>query len=199
MSQSGIVNVTQTGGNPVLQITPDVGGPVTPVLGNINLNGAPGIVTSKNGAGTILITVSGANGLTCVKKTITSAQVKDLVANPIELVSAPGAGMCLIPVTGYAELQYGGTSVFTNTSSLPISYNYELVGVTTFTVIPPQITSNNADSFALLGAFSFVGPALTSDFVNTPLTLVNSNTDFTGNAANDNNLIIQICYVVLTI
>lgn len=58
MSQSGIINVNGTGGNPVLQITPDVGGAVTPVGGNINLNGAPGVVTSNNGPGSILITVS---------------------------------------------------------------------------------------------------------------------------------------------
>ena len=54
MSQSGILAVSGSAGT-VNTLTPDTGGPVSPVLGNINVSGLNGITTINGGAGILQI------------------------------------------------------------------------------------------------------------------------------------------------
>ena len=54
MSQAGRNNIA-IGGSGINTLTPDVGGAVSPVLGNIDVHGIGGIVTSNTGAGSLTI------------------------------------------------------------------------------------------------------------------------------------------------
>ena len=47
------------------------------------------------------------DGMTTKTVTITSAQLKDLRANPVELVPAPGLGYAIVPVSVFMDYNYG--------------------------------------------------------------------------------------------
>lgn len=40
---------------------------------------------------------------------ITAAELKDLVANPVELVPAPGVGKCIWPISAFIQYSFGTT------------------------------------------------------------------------------------------
>jgi hypothetical protein len=55
MSHAGILTDNTGGASTINTLTPDIGGVVTPVANNIDLNGGNGIQTSNGGAGILII------------------------------------------------------------------------------------------------------------------------------------------------
>ena len=87
MSQSGIINIAGGGGggSPILTVTGDTGGAVTPTLNNINLVG--GTSTANNALG---ITVAGTLGTSTETVTLTNRQTGSVTtadATPTTLIS----------------------------------------------------------------------------------------------------------------
>ena len=72
------------GGSGLTELTPNSGGPVAEVAGNINILGVGAINTTNGGAGTLNINFTG-SAIVCVKTTLTSSQIKNLSTTPITL------------------------------------------------------------------------------------------------------------------
>ena len=201
MSQAGTVNSSGGGGSGILEITPDVGGAVTPVAGNINLNGAPDVVTSKSGPGSILISVNGFVQNSQVQ--LTSSQVKNLSTVPIHVISAPGSGSIISVISSSFKLNYGGTSPFTNAGTgANISY---FDGTSVFQIDPG--TARDSTVTASTTTYQ-VGPIIdTGPFIAVPASIENlpvvidkfGDVDYAGNAEDNNTLDVALQYVILTL
>lgn len=128
---------------------------------------------------------------------VSNSEIFDLVANPKELVAAPGADVIVEVVSVVLILDYG-TNVFVETAdNLVVQYAtsgdditaaIEMTGFidqaadTTMTVFPVHPQAANA----------------AADLLNNPVELLNTDGGFTGNAAGDTTLTIYITYRLLT-
>ena len=198
MSQAGANSTSGGGGGGDLStLTPDVGGVVTAVANNIDIHGINGIVTSNTGPGSL--TISGGVGLLQnISVTLTSPEIKNLATVSKLIVPAQGANTLIVPYVITYNLVYGGTSVFTDVNALNLYY---FDGASFF-----QITSQGV-SGVVDNAFTTYFPVLSTSnnaytvaqSINLPVVLFNPGAQITGNAADDNQLIIQLQYVVLTV
>ena len=132
--------------------------------------------------------------------TLTSAQIKALHGTPIQFIAAPGVGKvnCLLNV--WARFTYGGTNVFVAGSAQTVDLYYGTsVQATEFTTI---------DHATLVGTTTIinqVGYLISQD--NTPAQVENiainayNNvvTEISGNAGNNNTIIITATYWIATI
>lgn len=199
MSQAGANNTSGGGGGTLNTLTPDVGGVVTPIAANIDIHGINGIVTSNTGPGSL--TISGGVGiLQTVSVTLTSTQIKNLATVPITIVPVPGVGAIIITYFVSQKFNYGGTDPFNPvTGNVNLSY-YD--GVSAFQIVnnitpDPLITASTTQYFPgdlANAAGLYFTPA---QIQNLPVVVENlGGGNYTGNAANDNTLTVNVQYVV---
>ncbi len=127
---------------------------------------------------------------------LTSLQIKALHGTPIEAIAAPGNGKVILLIRGMGKFVYGGTNVFTNggASNLSIYYGTTTIGYNIVTAADIVGTTTS-----VVTAITNIAGAHTL-FNNTALNLYNpSVTEYGGNAANDNTVVWQMYYSILTI
>jgi len=166
--------------------------------------GTSGYVLTSNGASAqpTYQTPTGPSGLNYVKVSLTSTEIKSLVASPKVLVAAQGSGTVIIPLSISAKFTYGGTNVFTNGQTLRVRYGSNTaVSVTSQNLVTiTMITaSQNLESFQSCFTDASAIGIVTTIAENVQLNLHNQGTEITGNAANNNTLDIYLMYYVLTL
>lgn len=132
--------------------------------------------------------------------TLTSAQVKTLRAAPFTLIPAPGAGKTIYVFGVQGKLVYGGSNPFTN----PQDFSFNLTSGA-----GPKLCDNflgatwidqSASTYQIVsatGETQTVYSAVAGE--NQPLIVRNSGvSEITGNAANDNTVVITVFYRILT-
>jgi hypothetical protein len=129
--------------------------------------------------------------------TLTSQQIKNLNATPIEIIPAQGAGTVIIVDSIVSKFIYGGNDVFVASAAQVISLSY---GTTSFN--PIMITSSivstttNYSYDTYFEVFNFS----TTGIENTALSVINPiATEISGNASNDNTIKILVKYFVVNI
>jgi len=165
------------------------------------VTGTAGYVLTANTAGTApsFQQLGGASGVQTVQRVLTNTEIKNLVATPITIISAPGSGKFIRIINGIGKLNYGGNNAFTNPSNSNLQLQYEggiiqavnnILANTQVTATSNQIESNNP---------SIVSQAA-SAVENQGIKAANTGaSDFAGNAANDNTITVFITYQVLTL
>lgn len=198
MSQAGANNNSGGGGGSLNTLTPDVGGVVTPVAANIDIHGINGIVTSNTGPGSL--TISGGVGiLQTISVTLTAAQIRSLATVPVTIVPAPGVGAIIITYFVSQKFNYGGTNPFIAGGNINLSYYdgvaaYQIVNnITPDALITAAATQYFPGDLANAAGLYFT-PAHIEDL---PVVVENlGGANYTGNAADDNTLTVNVQYVV---
>lgn len=158
------------------------------------LTSTGGSITFTPGANTLNLDVS-SDFLKTITVQLTSAEVKNLMGTPQIIIPAPAAGKIINIINGVAKLVYGGTNAFTNPQQLDLEYN-GVVGILASTTGAGFI-DQTADMYN-----GFINQEIvTPDTIEAKAVVLanNAGSDITGNAANDNSLIITITYQILTI
>lgn len=137
---------------------------------------------------------------------VTSAQIKNLVGNPITVVAAPGANKILIPVFSTAWYKRGAAS-YTNTDSaahivLGIGASIQFLPLLSKTQMTTSLSSRNYTVGAqanvtstAVGQFNSDIP-VAQDLSNLPLT-VQTNSGATNYAAGDGTISVELIYRVV--
>jgi hypothetical protein len=176
--------------------------------GGVSSNPAYSTATYPSTASTsgFVITSDGTNFISSlpaaqyIKTTITSAQIKALRANPITLISAQGANTVIEVISIVGKYVYAGTNAFTNGQVLGLFYN-------SASGAPVSDTANFFNTVTMNGTASIYSTSsvgvLTNQAVgvydNSPIVFCNTGgSEITGNAANDNTIIISLVYRVHT-
>jgi hypothetical protein len=126
---------------------------------------------------------------------LTNAQIKDLSDTPIALVAAPGAGKWLEFCGASLWLDYGSNALTESSSpdDLCIEYNSGTGPAASATITASGFITAAADTGAFALPVSVAGTAASS-IVNKNLALVNTGTDYTGNASNDTVIRVIVRY-----
>lgn len=201
------VNIAaSTGELDVRKLEGNSGGEVLPDVGNlINIVG-DGDVTVVGTPLTNTLTISvteEASGIRYAQVVMSSAQIKNSLSGPLEIVAAPGANKFIIPIYISLYYEYGGTSVFTGSgSNINILYgdnsNLYVPGIVNASSasIPQSIFLINANYFTI-GAAA-LGTYTIADITNLPLSFQQQlpSTPFTGNAENNNQILVTVAYMI---
>lgn len=138
---------------------------------------------------------SNAGSLSSVQVTLTNAQLK--AATAVQLLAAQGAGTVIIPTATVWKFKYGGTNAFTNAPGQQLTYgstyNTNTVctnwGSTTFWRATASRYYENVGSTGTIAASSLENTAIYSTM----------SMGATGNAANDNTVVVFLFYYVITL
>jgi hypothetical protein len=133
---------------------------------------------------------------------INAAEIKALSGSPYELVAAQGANTLIEFVSATLIMEYG-SEVLAEPSApddLAIEYN-DGTGTQIITWDTTGFITNNADTMEIVNSASVGGgasaiPAATN--VNKNIALINTGTDYTGNASDDTTLRVYVTYRVHT-
>lgn len=167
--------------------------------------GANGHVLTSNGAGAepTWQPSGGGAGLLTQSFTLTSVQVKNLVATPILLIAAPPAGSFIQVIQTSAKLNYGGTSPFiaggAPTKTLQLYYS------SSFTpwIVTDMLQGIGASTDYIQAYTLFPGVPPANDAVDIEARAVyvrnSSGVEYSGNAANDNTVTGEILYRIVTL
>lgn len=130
--------------------------------------------------------------------TLTSAEIKALRATPITMIPAAGAGTSFMIIQAQAKLNYGGTSPFTNPQDLALKLGIGGANISD-AFQGTGFIDQSADTYAITipsGASGGSYPA--SAYENVDIVLQNTGaSEITGNAADDNTLVVTISYRLL--
>lgn len=194
--QSNWIEITE-GSMAIETLTPDSGGAVSPISNNINIHGINGIVTSNTGSATLTISGSGIGLLQNASATLTSAQIKNLASVSQTVIPAQGSDTLIVPYAVTNQFIYGGTNAFTNVGDLAFGYfdgsSFYQISNTSF----GGFLDGTTNAFLPYSNTPF-SVYTTAQCVNLPVVIYNKSSNITGNAANNNQLIIQMQYVTLT-
>lgn len=159
------------------------------------------VLTANSGAAPSFQAVSSPTGTVLnASITLTSSQVKSLHSTPITAIAAPGAGLMINVIGAVTTLHYGGTNAFTASASQSIVLNYTNgAGVTAlglnFGTAQITATTNTTVPSNSLGYAS----TATTNLTNTPIVAYQTvATEISGNAANNNTIVINITYNIIT-
>lgn len=160
--------------------------------------GTSGNVLTSDGTNWTSASAALPGQLNVATRTLTSLEIKSLVATPIQLIPAPGVGkvICLVHPFWVSKV-YGGNNVFVAGAGQTISVRYNL------TVLTGAVITNASIVSSLSSIFTFVPSTITSslsNYQNVSVDIVNSTvTEISGNAANDNTITITILYYIATL
>lgn len=126
--------------------------------------------------------------------TVTNAQVKAMFVTPVQMIAAPGSGNIIVIDSFVLKLVYGGNNAFTGGGNLQlVDSGGELVANT----MGAAVITGTANNYAVrTGSTSNV--TLQTNYQNSAIFLNNATGAFTGNAANDNTLLVNIVYYILS-
>lgn len=128
--------------------------------------------------------------------TITNAQIKALRTTPITVIAAPGAGKMISIVCATVKFNYGGTNVFVTGGNLELHVN-NTAGIL-YSAWNSAIYTGSVDNIYGIVPAQANGATTQGVMENLPIVLTTAASDPTGNAANDNTMVINILYQVLT-
>jgi len=123
---------------------------------------------------------------------ISNAELKDLVANPKELVATPGANFFLELVSAVLIMDYGSNVLTEAGDNLVIQYGTSNADATA-TIETTGFIDQAVDQVAIIMAATIPTDAA-SDIVNNKLELFNDNVDFAGNAGVDTTMTVKVAY-----
>jgi hypothetical protein len=128
---------------------------------------------------------------------LSNAQIKDLADTPVELVPAPGEGKWLELCGASLWLDYGtnGLTEADSPDDLCIEYDNGTGPAASAPIVASGFITAAADTGAFAIPVSLAGTAAAS-IVNKNLVLVNTGTDYTGNAAEDTVMRVIVRYRV---
>jgi len=127
--------------------------------------------------------------------TLTSAQIKALRSTPIEIIAAPAAGYAVSVITATVKFNYGGSDVFVTGGNLEFraTSNTGLL----FLPINSAIYTGSVDNLYAIGSVTAVGATTINTLEAQNVILTTASADPTGNASNDNTLVVNILYTLL--
>jgi len=168
------------------------------------VTGTAGFVLTANAAGTApSFQAAGvpAGVPQVARVSLTSAQIKALHATPITLIAAPGAGKSIIISELFSIMYYGGSNVFVAGASQRIDLLYVNGSGTTAVsqgVQNSTITSSANRSLLVTPTFFLnINPNLLDNQVIVAYNPIA--TEISGNAANDNTILFNILYYIVTL
>lgn len=128
--------------------------------------------------------------------TITNSQIKSIRTTPVQIIAAPGAGKMISIVSATVKFNYGGNNTFGSGGNLQLMVN-NTSGIL-YSAWNSAIYTGSVDNI-----YGIVGPqangATTQGVLeNLPIVLTTAASDPTGNAANDNTLIVNVLYQILS-
>ncbi len=181
--------------SPATQYCVQIGGASSHLLSNVT-NGTTGQFLGANtGAAPTFQTISTGTGtFNQTQIILTSSQVKNLLATPIEVVPAQGANVYIIVIGCYGKLTYG-TSVFTNSQRIGLYYkNGATYNVTGFSVTDTtQLAASSSQAFVGKSRNNIPFSIAIGDVANHSLVIMNEGaSEITGNAGNDNTVTINV-------
>ena len=155
--------------------------------------GTSGNVLTSDGTNWTSSAATG-GGILVATTTLTSTQIKALHGTPIQLIAAPGANNTIFVIQAVAKYIYGGTNVFTAAASQTINLYYGTGANLGMIVFNASLTT--AASSVTSFQFNQGGSPLAT-FENVAVNLYNSSaTEITGNAANNNSVMVKVLYQI---
>jgi hypothetical protein len=140
------------------------------------------------------------NTLQFADVTLTSSEIKNARATPLELVAAQGAGNTVMFFGAQLKLNYGGTNAFTETNdNFAVKYTNGSGDAVSQDIETTGFINQTADTLTnALPVNDAIVAASSSE--NQPLVLHNIGTsEIAGNAANDNTIALRIFYQVIAL
>ena len=199
MSQAGAFNLANSGAASVLEFTGGAGTsgafPVTPnIAGAIGLSSTDGSIDITGGANSLDFS----SGIYRVSGTLTSAQIKNLHATPIQIIAAPGANKIIQIIHYMATFNYGGSNVFVAAAGQRVNLTYGTMAANLINIIT-NIQLVDVNSIANTDS-PVLDTILLSEINNIELNLNNPEaTEISGNAANDNTISYNVVYRIFSI
>lgn len=131
--------------------------------------------------------------------TLDSDQVKALATTQITLVAAQGAGTTILFMGAVLKLDYGGTNAFAeDADNLTIKYTDDSGAAVSQAIEMTGFIDQTADTYTnALPVINSIAAATAAE--NQPLVLDNINDNITGNAGDDNALVVRTYYLVQSI
>jgi len=125
--------------------------------------------------------------------TITSAQIKALNATPIEIIANPGSGKTIVLTGLVYKFIYGGNNAFTLGSEIDLAYGSGIIANS-----GALSTANmySTSSFTIINFPIQISNRTLANISNTKMQLKNFGAEYTGNAANDNSLLVYANYFI---
>ncbi len=161
-------------------------------------------VTVSNQLNVVIDSTTGQLGTTntpvthTAEVTLTSAQIKNLHATPIDIVPAQGVGKVIVPISIISKFIYGGSNVFVAGASQSIQLSYGTV-TQILNIAQNAVIVANASSYSN-GPSNLFTNIPSANVENMPLTAYNPiATEISGNAADDNTITIVVLYYVVDI
>jgi hypothetical protein len=201
MSQAGLINLQTNGQDGVLEFTGGAGTtgtfPVIPdISGAVSLSSTDGTVSIAGSANAIDFSASSV--LLSVSGTLTSAQIKNLNATPIQIIAAPGASKFIQIVSYMATFNYGGSNVFVAAAGQRVALTYGPLGTAAINMVTnsPLVGTNSL----ALNTNSFLSSTSLTILNNLELYLKNPElTEISGNAASNNTISYNVVYRLFSI
>jgi hypothetical protein len=142
------------------------------------------------------------NATKMAKRILTSAEVKALIATPIELIPAPGVNKGIAIVNGYALL-YNPTNDYSNPFVADLTKNISIRPYfSTHALVFAAFTGTDVSSDTNTMRY-FVPSAISESLPffdnNSVVVTFDGDTEITGNTTNDNNIIIYCLYNIIDI
>ena len=162
--------------------------------------GTAGQILTSNGAA---VAPTFQENVRFIKKTLLSSDIKTVAATPFVLVPAQGANTVIMPITATAKYIYGGNNAFTGGSLLAFRYiNWAgaqaggAAGGGIFSVATLQGTANGFGTSVYLSTNSDKAVGVLD---NVPIVITSAGPEYGGNAADNNTIIVELCYIVVTL
>lgn len=131
--------------------------------------------------------------------TLTSSQVLNLRATPIQILAAPGSGKVIRPVCCDVKLNYGGTNAFTNGQNFALKHGGS-GGTSMGTINVASMLGGTANAYTINNVMMGSNNVAATVLENAALFVQNSGaTEISGNAAGDNTVTVTLLYYILSL
>ncbi len=163
-------------------------------------------VLTSNGAGVApTFQAASGGGLLSTSLALTNAQIKALVATPIQIIAAPGSGNIINIVSCTAIMIYGGNNAFTDTSTNSIYLFYGANTSAITTGIQRVLDFNSITATTTTWCTGIQNAAAIQNSYTTAIatnknvivSLPSGSAEIAGNAANDNTITIWVLYTII--
>jgi hypothetical protein len=131
------------------------------------------------------------------KITLTANQIRNLNGTPITIVPAQGANTIISPVACTAKFIYGGTNQFVGGAGIYLEYTSG--EAFSNQVFAASDITGALNVYTLAPMYHFNTSNVPGNMDNVAIVITTDGPEFTGNAANNNSIIIELSYYVSTL